>query len=67
MSILGRLFQARDKPEEMRQAQDLLGGSRVSFFFGGSTSGKDFGSRRKIMMGIPVKKNISCAGERATA
>ena len=50
MSILGRLFQAWDKPEEMRQAQDLLGGSRVSFFFGGSTSGKAVNERTAMQM-----------------
>ena len=50
MSILGRLFQARDKPGDMRRAQDSLGGSRVSFFFGGSSSGKAVNERTAMQM-----------------
>ena len=50
MSIWRRLFQARDKPEDLRGARDQLGGSRVSFFFGGSTSGKAVNERTAMQM-----------------
>ena len=48
MSVLGRLFRVRDKPEspgDMRRAYDMMGGSRFGFFFGGSTSGKAVNER----------------------
>ena len=45
MSVFSRFFHSRDKPEELRRAQDTLGGSRFSFFFGGSTSGKPVNER----------------------
>ena len=32
MSVFSRFFHSRDKPEELRRAQDTLGGSRFSFF-----------------------------------
>ena len=35
MSVFSRFFHSRDKPEELRRAQDTLGGSRFPFFFGG--------------------------------
>ena len=50
MSIFNRIFQARDKPEDMRRAQDTLGGSRFSFFFGSSTSGKPVNERTAMQM-----------------
>ena len=50
MSIWRRLFQARDKPEDLRGARDQFGGSRVSFFFGGSTSGKAVNERTAMQM-----------------
>lgn len=50
MSILNRMFQARDKPDDMRRARDALGGSRFSFFFGGSTSGKTVNERTAMQM-----------------
>ena len=34
MGVFSRFFHSRDKPEELRRAQDTLGGSRFSFFFG---------------------------------
>ena len=40
MNIFTRMFSARDKPEDMRRAKDVLGGSRFYFFFGSSNSGK---------------------------
>ena len=43
-------FHSRDKPEELRRAQDTLGGSRFSFFFGGSTSGKPVNERTALQM-----------------
>ena len=50
MSMLDRMFRARDKPEDMRRAKDTLGGSRFSFFFGGSTSGKAVNERTAMQM-----------------
>ena len=50
MSVFSRMFQARDKPEEMRRAKDALGGSRFSFFFGSSTSGKPVNERTAMQM-----------------
>ena len=50
MSLLGRMFQARDKPVESRHAKNALGGSRFSFFFGGSTSGKPVNERTAMQM-----------------
>lgn len=50
MNIFNRMFQARDKPEDMRRAQDALGGSRFSFFFGSSTSGKPVNERTAMQM-----------------
>lgn len=53
MSVLGRLFQVRDKPEipgDMRRAWDMMGGSRFGFFFGGSTSGKAVNERTAMQM-----------------
>lgn len=50
MSILGRMFQARDKPADTRHAQNALGGSRFSFIFGGSTSGKAVNERTAMQM-----------------
>ncbi len=49
MSIFSRFFQARDKPEPHR-AQNALGGSRFSFFFGSSTSGKPVNERTAMQM-----------------
>ena len=43
-------FHSRDKPEELRRAQDTLGGSRFPFFFGGSTSGKPVNERTALQM-----------------
>ena len=53
MSVLGRLFRVRDKPEspgDMRRAWDMMGGSRFGFFFGGSTSGKAVNERTAMQM-----------------
>ena len=53
MSVLGRLFRVRDKPEvsgDMRRAYDMMGGSRFGFFFGGSTSGKAVNERTAMQM-----------------
>ncbi len=53
MSVLGRVFRVRDKPgigEDMRRAQDMMGGSRFGFFFGGSTSGKAVNERTAMQM-----------------
>ena len=50
MSVFSRFFHSRDKPEELRRAQDTLGGSRFSFFFGGSTSGKPVNERTALQM-----------------
>ena len=50
MSIFTRMFSARDKPEEVRRAKDTLGGSRFSFFFGSSTSGKPVNERTAMQM-----------------
>ena len=50
MSIFSRFFQARDKPGDLRRAQDTLGGSRFSFFFGSSTSGKPVNERTALQM-----------------
>lgn len=53
MSVLGRLFRVRDKPEspgDMRRAWDIMGGSRFGFFFGGSTSGKAVNERTAMQM-----------------
>ena len=49
MSVFSRFFHSRDKPEELRRAQDTLGGSRFSFFFGGSTSGKPVNDSRVFL------------------
>ena len=48
--VFSRFFHSRDKPEELRRAQDTLGGSRFSFFFGGSTSGKPVNERTALQM-----------------
>ena len=50
MSVFSRFFQARDKPGDLRRAQDTLGGSRFSFFFGSSTSGKPVNERTALQM-----------------
>lgn len=50
MNIFTRMFSARDKPEDMRRAKDALGGSRFSFFFGSSTSGKPVNERTAMQM-----------------
>lgn len=50
MSIFTRMFSARDKPEDPRRAKDTLGGSRFSFFFGSSTSGKPVNERTAMQM-----------------
>ena len=50
MNIFTRMFSARDKPEDMRRAKDVLGGSRFSFFFGSSTSGKPVNERTAMQM-----------------
>lgn len=50
MSMFDRIFRARDKPEELRRARDALGGSRFSFFFGGSSSGKAVNERTAMQM-----------------
>ena len=50
MSVFSRFFHSRDKPEELRRAQDTLGGSRFPFFFGGSTSGKPVNERTALQM-----------------
>ena len=53
MSVLGRLFRVRDKPEvpgDMRRAYDMMGGSRFGFFFGGSPSGKAVNERTAMQM-----------------
>ena len=53
MSVLGRLFRVRDKPEipgDMRRAWDMMGGSRFGFFFGGSASGKAVNERTAMQM-----------------
>lgn len=53
MSVLGRLFRVRDKPEipgDMRRAYDMMGGSRFGFFFGGSISGKAVNERTAMQM-----------------
>ena len=53
MSVLGRLFRVRDKPEspgDMRRPYDMMGGSRFGFFFGGSTSGKAVNERTAMQM-----------------
>ena len=50
MGVFSRFFHSRDKPEELRRAQDTLGGSRFSFFFGGSTSGKPVNERTALQM-----------------
>ena len=48
MGFFSGFFKSRDKPEELRRAQDTLGGSRFSFFFGGSTSGKPVNERTAL-------------------
>ncbi len=50
MGILAGVFRARDKPGDMRQAYDMMGGSRFGFFFGGSTSGKAVNERTAMQM-----------------
>lgn len=50
MNMFNRIFQARDKPEDVCRARDALGGSRFSFFFGGSTSGKPVNERTAMQM-----------------
>ena len=53
MSVLGRLFRVRDKPEipgDMHRAYDMMGWSRFGFFFGGSTSGKAVNERTAMQM-----------------
>lgn len=53
MSVLGRLFRVRDKPEvsgDMRRAYDMMGGSRFGFSFGGSASGKAVNERTAMQM-----------------
>ena len=50
MGFFSGFFKSRDKPEELRRAQDTLGGSRFSFFFGGSTSGKPVNERTALQM-----------------
>ncbi len=45
MSILGKLFKARDKP-----VTNSLTGNRYSFLFGGSTSGKTVNERTAMQM-----------------
>jgi phage portal protein BeeE len=44
MGILQSIFKARDKPK------DALGGSRYSFFFGGSTAGKPVNEHTAMQM-----------------
>lgn len=53
MSVLGWLFRGRDRPEvseDVRRAQDMMGGSRFGFFFGGSSSGKAVNERSAMQM-----------------
>lgn len=50
MSVLGRIFSARDKPGDVRRVQDVMGGSRFGFFFGGSSSGKAVNERSAMQM-----------------
>ncbi|MEG2286702.1 MAG: phage portal protein, partial [Ruthenibacterium sp.] len=40
MSIFKSIFHSRDKPSQKLSATDSLNGSRYSFFFGGTSSGK---------------------------
>ena len=39
MSVFSRLFQARDKPGDLRRAEDALGGGRVWVLVWGYSSG----------------------------
>lgn len=50
MGVFSRFFHSRDKPDDPRRAQDTLGGSRFSFFFGSSTSGKPVNERTAMQM-----------------
>jgi HK97 family phage portal protein len=50
MSIFSRLFQARDKPADGLRAQNALNGSRYSFFFGGTTAGKNVNEHSAMQM-----------------
>ena len=49
MGVFSHFFHSRDKPEPHR-AQNALGGSRFSFFFGGTTSGKAVNERTAMQM-----------------
>ena len=49
MGVFSRFFHSRDKPD-VRQARNILGGSRFSFFFGGTTSGKPVNERTALQM-----------------
>ena len=48
MSVFSRIFHSRDKPG--RRAENALGGSRFSFFFGGTTSGKAVNERTALQI-----------------
>lgn len=50
MSVFSRLFKARDKPEDSLNAQNALNGSRYSFFFGGTTAGKNVNEHSAMQM-----------------
>ena len=64
MSVFSRFFHSRDKPEELRRAQDTLGGSRFSFFFGGSTSGKPVNERTALQMTSTILSTGCCTTSR---
>ncbi|MGF7142824.1 HK97 family phage portal protein [Anaerotaenia torta] len=50
MSIFSRFFKARDKPADGLNAQNALNGSRYSFFFGGTTAGKNVNEHTAMQM-----------------
>lgn len=50
MGLFTSLFHSRDKPAVTRRPQDTLGGSRYSFLFGSTTSGKPVNERTAMQM-----------------
>ena len=50
MSVFSRFFKARDKPADGLNAQNALNGSRYSFFFGGTTAGKNVNEHSAMQM-----------------
>jgi HK97 family phage portal protein len=50
MSVFSRLFKVRDKPADGLNVQNALNGSRYSFFFGGTTAGKNVNEHSAMQM-----------------